>query len=164
MPLANSYMDVAEFKSRTVASSNLVDGAHIPADWAVERAAWVTFVESRLVIETSKINARLRKRYAVPFTAPVPEIVLGWLAALVTPKLFERRGWDPSDKQAEIIIGDATAAAAEILEAANSDVGLFDLPLRQDNAETGIVHGGPFGYSEASPYVWTDEQIETVRG
>lgn len=129
-----------------------------------ERASHVAFVESRLRIETSKINARLSKRYAAPFADPVPEIVLGWLVALVTPKLYQRRGWDPSDAQAAEIIKDAETARDEILEAANSETGLFDLPLRDDGSKSAIGRGGPFSYAEPSPYEWTDHQAEAIRG
>lgn len=161
MALTGSYLDRTEFKARTVAPVHLVDGLHLDV---TNRAPWITFVESRLVIETSRINSQLRKRYAAPFAAPVPEIVLGWLAAIVTPKLYERRGWDPADAQAVALLADAELARTELQQAADSVEGLFDLPLRQDSTSTGIARGGPRGYAEASPYEWTDVQRDRVRG
>lgn len=169
MALTGSYLDLDEFAARTIAPSSLVFGDFFDpsGEWddpdkVAKREAWHTFAKSQLVIETSKINSRLRKRYAVPFDAPVPEIVLGWLALRVTPKLYERRGWDPSDAQAQSILADAQAALDEMKEAADSADGLFDLPLKQDEAESAVVKGGPISYSEASPYTWTDRQREAV--
>lgn len=169
MALAGSYLDVDEFAARTIAPSDLVYGDFIDPtgeftdEVKVERrAAWLTFVESRLIIETSRINSKLRKRYAAPFESPVPEIVLGWLAAIVTPSLYKRRGWDPSEAQAEDLKADHDKAIEEITEAANSEDGLFDLPLRQDTTDDGISKGGPLGYAEASPYDWMDRQAEEV--
>ncbi len=122
------------------------------------------FVESRLAIGTSEINGRLRKRYMAPFASPVPEAVLGWLTAIVTPELYFRRGWDPASEQGAAIIDAAKRAREEIKEAADSKEGLWDLPLREDTTDEGISKGGPLAYSEASPYEWLDVQREAIRG
>lgn len=171
MALSGSYLDRDAFAARTIAPTSLVNGDFIDPTGAftdpvkiAARAAWQTFVDSQLIIETSKINSRLRKRYATPFADPCPEIVCGWLTLVVTPKLYERRGWDPSDAQAKSILDSAENALTEQKEAADCDEGLFDLPLRQDNPASAITQGGPFSYSEASPYEWMDVQERTVRG
>jgi hypothetical protein len=167
MALPGSYLDIDGLKARTVAPASLVDGSFIDPTGlflnpllAAARDAWVVFVNSRLVIETSKINSRLRKRYLTPFADPTPEVVNGWLVAVVTPSLYKRRGVDPSDAQLASILEDAKQADAEMTEAANSQDGLFDLPLRQDLTVTGIQQGGPMAYSEVSPYIWTDIQAD----
>lgn len=110
----------------------------------VERSAW--------------INARLAKRYDAPFASPYPEIVTGWLAKMVTWRATFKRGYVPTDLSATQLKDDSDAAEKEVLEAANSEVGLYELPLRADTDESGVSKGGPYGYSEQSPYVWYDRQ------
>jgi hypothetical protein len=165
MPLDGSYLDRAELKVAiggiVGVRAQLVDGTFLEVG---NQAAWQSFVEDRLVIATSEINARLRKRYAAPFATPVPKTVIGWLAALVLPELYEARGWDDSDAHAEDVKAGAARAREQMKEAADSEIGLFDLPLRQDVTGTGIAKGGPLGYSEQSPYSWTDAQADEIRG
>lgn len=165
MSLTGSYLDAAGFMARTIAPDSLTSGQWIDPTGlfnnplaAAKLAAWQTFVNSRLIIETSKINSRLRKRYAIPFVDPVPEIVNGWLVSMVTPWLYKRRGIDPSDSQFASVIQDAADALAELNEAANSAEGLFELPLNQTSTQGGVTQASPMAYSETSPYVWTDIQ------
>lgn len=40
MPLEGSYLDVADFKARTIASAALVDGTFIHPSMTAEIAAW----------------------------------------------------------------------------------------------------------------------------
>lgn len=147
-----SYLDIAGLKTRTIMPALDFD------------ALDTGFVEARLAIGTSEINGRLRKRYAAPFASPVPEIVLGWLTAIVTPDLYLRRGWDPSSEQSASVIAEAARARAEMKEAADSVEGLFDLPLRENTTDEGISKGTPVVYAEASPYSWMDAQVEILRG
>lgn len=121
------------------------------------------FLAAQLAAWSAWIDSRLSKRYATPFAAPYPIAVRMWLARIVTPRALQRRGVDANDEQYIDIRDDAKAAEAEVLEAANSEAGLFDLPLRGDTTATGISRGGPYSYSEASPYVWTDVQRSTGR-
>lgn len=151
----SSYLDLLEFRTRTVMPSEDVD---------LVESMYPGFLLSRLIFHTSRINARLRKRYDAPFASPVPEIVLGWLVALVTLEGYQKRGWNPSDAQSAQIVTAATEASADLLEAANSEEGLLDLPVRENTTDTGISKGGPFGYSEPSPYDWIDAQTEAIRG
>ncbi len=114
------------------------------------------------------IDSRLRKRYASPFAAfddspPTPASVQGWLARIVTVRVWLKRGIDTDDLQFSTVNDDAAAAMLEVLEAANSDEGWFDLPLRVDQDGSAITRGNPRSYSEQSPYVHTDLQRETGR-
>lgn len=164
MALTNSYLDVAEFKVLSTAPAALVDGEHIPAANVAGRAAWTSFVESRLQFWTARIDSRLRKRYATPFPLPAPNAVRGWLSILVTPDLYRKRGWDPSDEHAKDLIEASDTVLSDLEEAANAQNGLFDLPLRDDGDASAIEKGTPLSYSEASPYEFMDVQREAVYG
>jgi len=150
-----SYLDIAEFKLHSVMPDEDVDDLE---------HRYPGFIAKQLDDETTWINGRLKKRYAVPFAAPVPTIVLGWLAKIVTPAVYKKRGWNPSSEQDQDILKDAERAREEVKEAAESEEGLFELPLRQDLAgSSGVQFGGPLGYAEADPYTWTDRQVEEAR-
>jgi hypothetical protein len=123
------------------------------------------FVLQRLHVRSSEIDARLRKRYKVPFEHPVPDVVRGWLADLVTVDMYQRRGVNPADDTFQAARDAAAQAREQMRESADAREGLYDLPLRHDLAESGIASaGGPLGYSEASPYDWADRQRENLRG
>ena len=149
-----SYLSTAQFKTRTLMPSEFVDAIEdVDAGWTLiqleEVSAW--------------INSHLRKRYDAPFQEPYPIQVLSWLTRIVTVRCFLKRGVDATDEQFLSIQQDAIDAKAEILDASNGDAGLFDLPLRSDTTATGISKGGPFGYSEQSPYVGFTMQARTGR-
>jgi phage gp36-like protein len=150
-----AYLTAANFKTRSLLPPEYVD--------AVE-AVQAGFTDAQLE-SCSKldIDARLTKRYAVPFETPVPEAVLSWLTRIVTHRVCLRRGVDPTDQQAADIKADHDEAKAEIKEAADSNESLFELPLRADTTASGISKGAPRSYSEQSPYVWMDGQACTGR-
>ncbi len=161
--MASPYLDFNGLKLRTIMPSEDVD--------AVEssESGWVGL---KLIDWSDEIDARLRKRYAVPFgtegtgadagkRVDVPPTVIRWLVALVNRDLYFKRGASPSgalDKEA--ILGMAEKVEAEIKEASDSKDGLFDLPLKASETASGISKGGPKAYIETSPYVWTDVQVE----
>jgi hypothetical protein len=90
---------------------------------------------------------------------PVPEAVLKWLAWLVTEDVATKHGISSNDPLAIKITEKAQLAEKQIEEAANTKDGLWDLPTSEDEASA-IDTGGPLGYSEQSPYVWTYRQQE----
>lgn len=110
------------------------------------------------------IDARLAKRYATPFDADSPPMIVEeWLSRIVTHRCYLKRGCDPTDAEVAAIADDAKVAKDEITEAANSQVGLFELPLRADKpGSDGVSRGGPLGYSEASPYTWPEVQRDAA--
>ena len=71
-------------------------------------------------------------------------------------------GFTSAARQDKLIVEAEAAAKSEVTEAADSEEGKFDLPLRQDTTATGVSKGGPLGYSEVSPYTWTDRQREAL--
>jgi hypothetical protein len=133
-----------------------------PEDVAYLETTFAGFLDARIAVRSSLINARLQKRYVVPFVPPYPETVLGWLTALVTVDAYKKRGWNPSDAQSAQVVQDAVDALAEMKEAADSAEGLFELPVRENNLTSAVSKGGPLGYSETSPYVGFDLQFETA--
>lgn len=151
----STYLDVDGFRLRTAMPLEDVDDLE---------QRFPGFLAARLAVASSEITSRLRKRYSAPFAAPVPEVVLGWLVALVTPVAYLRRGVNPADEQFASIVEEAKLAREQMKEAADAEEGLFDLPLRADTTTSGISQGGPMVYSEASPYEWTDVQAEVIRG
>lgn len=152
--MTTSYLDLAGFRAATIAAGEWVDEVE---------ARYPGWIANRLAIESQRIDARLRKRYACPFAAPYPLIVVEWLTAIVTDNMMRKRGIDATDEQAETYSADRTTAEAEMKEAADSVEGLYDLPLRADTSAAGIVAPQVLGYSEASPYVAFDIQAEAAR-
>jgi len=120
------------------------------------------WLDAILTNQSRWLDSRLRKRYAVPFATPYPDTAKGWLAAIVTRLAYLKRGVDPDDLQFVEINNLAATAKTEVLEAANSDDGWFDLPDNAGESASGITQGSPRSYSEQSPYVWTDRQRETA--
>ncbi len=144
-----AYLAVARFKLLSTIPSTFVD--------AVETAE-PGFVAAQLEYWSRWIDAQLGKRYATPFAEPYNGAVEGWLARIVTPRVWTKRGVDPSDEQWQEIKKDDEDARAEIKDAANSENGLFELPLRANTLDSGIALGFPRAYSEQSPYAFTTQQ------
>jgi hypothetical protein len=147
-----SFLDRDGFKARTIMPATDVDAIDDAED------GWI---DQQLVDGSAWLLSRLDKRYG-PFVAPYPIAVLRWLTVLVTVRCYFKRGVNPSDGIFELIKEEAAEAKAEVKEAADGDGGLFELPLRANTTAEGITQGGPFSYSEASPYDWVDRQLEAV--
>ena len=117
------------------------------------------YFEARASLEQARLDARLRKRYKVPFNqngAAVPAVVIGWLVAVLTPSMYRKRGGNSAqDDQIKKLEDLATSALAEIKEAADAVDGLFDLPLLDSGTASAISQGEPWGHGYASPYVAT---------
>jgi hypothetical protein len=124
-------------------------------------AGWL---KAQLTSASRRIDGKLAKRCAVPFAAPVPELVKYWLVRIVTPIAYLRRGVAPRDDQYVAIREDGEQAWKEVAEAADGKDGLIELPLRSDTTESSISKGTPLGSADASPYTWTDTQYEAVYG
>lgn len=149
--MADPYLTLAEFRDETAMPPEDVDQCE---------ARFKGYIERRILRWGAFLDARLRKRYAAPFESPVPLAIVGWVTDLVTVDVYLRRGTNPQDPSIAEFVADRNRALDEIKEAADSEKGAFDLPLRADTTTTGITQGGPFGYSEATPYDWLDVQRE----
>lgn len=146
-----AYLTLERFKTCTVMPSSFVDLIEaVSPGWTL----------AQLELESRRLDGRLGKRYAVPFAAPVPPIVEGWITKIVTVSAYLKRGFDPTDPQGQMYVGDRDVALAEIKEAADAETGLFDLPLRADLTASGIARGYPKAYSEQSPYAGFDQQSQ----
>lgn len=149
-----AYLDLAGFRALTLMPSVTV------TEIENETPGWI---DAQLLHVSSWMDSRLIKRYAAPFVLPYPLAVQRWLANLVTVRAFAKRGLDPLDAQFPLYKDDADVAAAEIKEAADSETGLFELPLRANTDESGVTKQTPRGYSEQSPYVSYDRQARVAR-
>jgi phage gp36-like protein len=146
-----AYLNLAAFKLLTIMPTDTVD---------VIEAVWPGFLDAQFVLYSSKIDARLRKRYKVPFAA-APDTVKGWLTSIVTWRAYWKRGG--TDEMFAQATREYEEALAEIKEAADGDVGLFDLPLDDSADASAISKQATRGYSEQSPYVGFDQQAATGR-
>lgn len=112
------------------------------------------------------LDSRLKKRYAAPFAAmpDTPPVVIGWLTRILDAELYYKRGISAKDEQWPEILQRAKDAKAEVKEAADSEKGLFELPLNATApGETSVSRGGPLGYTEQSPYSWSVVQRDAAR-
>lgn len=143
-----AYLTVTEFAARSCMNPD--DVAQLNGDG---------FVEAKLEDYSSYIWSRLSKRYAPFDSTSVPRIILIWLTDLVTLDCYMRLGFSPSSEQDAQIVAKAEQAKADLLEAANSETGLFGIPLRQDTPGTsGISKGRPIVKHDTSPYDWIRNQ------
>lgn len=152
--MSTSYLDLDGFRSHTILPDEDVNEVEL------RYPGWIA---TQLAAASQKIDARLRKRYAVPFAEPYPLTVQSWLARIVSLKVLHKRGVDSNDQQYAEIRDDANTVFDELREAADSTDGLYELPTNADTSSSGVVRGGPYFYSESSPYVWTDTQASVGR-
>ncbi len=115
-----------------------------------------------------EFNSLLHKRYAAPFeNYPSPECpgaVSSNVAWVTIERLWNTYGASPtnSDKSTRIQAM-ADQARAWLREAADSEKGLVELPIREDSSASAVNQGGPLVSSQQSPYAWTDDQAEIGR-
>jgi hypothetical protein len=146
-----AYLTLQDFTDRTVAPTSYI------TEVETDQPGWTL---KQINMWGRWIDARLGKRYAVPFDTDTPEVIKNWLSRLITWELYLKRGINPDDAQVAMIQERATTAEAEVKEAATGDTGLFEIPLKETpkpDAE-GITRGAPLAYTEAGPYAWSRVQ------
>ncbi len=149
-----AYLTLAEFIQISV----------VPAQFIQEiEARTPGWVDQRLLMVSAFIDTRLAKRYAAPFESPYPLAVRDWVSKIVSVDVWLRRGVEPTDEEFAEFKLQSAQSYLDIKEAANSEIGLFDLPLRSDTNDSGIVRGAPMVTSQQSPYAWADEQERVGR-
>lgn len=105
-------------------------------------------MQSWLDIHWSHIKARLVKRYSVESdfqSGDVPEKITEWLVILTDVDVWKCTGGIPEGREDGWADKDRERVDAETKEAANSDDGLFELPLRASDSlgKSAVNKGGP---------------------
>lgn len=136
---------------------DLADFCSLPPEWLL--AAGQRFIEAQCAIFESKLHDQLRNRYAVPFLTP-NATAKGWVAAQVAFEVLRKRGVDPTDVMYGEYRDAAALARAEISAAADSDIGLFELPTL---VSVTPVARGFRGISDADPAAWKRRQGARAR-
>ena len=93
---------------------------------------------------------------------PVPETILQWLTAFVSDDVGTRHGINTNDPLWDRVQKRVDRANEQLEKAANSQEGLWDLPVSEDQGSA-VDTGGPLGYSESSPYQWSYSQQASAR-
>lgn len=148
-----AYLDIAGLKLISDMPSSYIDLLD------QTEPGWIA---AMLDQESATLDTRLCKRYQTPFIEPYPVAVKGWLAHVATLRCWKKRGVNPADEQFREFKDAAERAQSEVQQAADSNTGLFDLPLRVNDPKSpsAISKGAPLVASEQSPYVWTTQQAE----
>jgi len=94
--------------------------------------------------------------YVAP--TPVPETFLNWIVDLVSFAVLRKRKPSANDPETQLFEKAAATALEEVEKAANSQTGLYDLPVNDQGDSSAIATTGPIGYTEESPYVSADRQ------
>lgn len=149
----SAYLTIATLKTSSIVADEWIDEVEL---------RYPGFITQQIQLTSGWMDGRLRKRYPNAFTVPYADQIVQWCAAIVADKVMRKRGIDETDRQAEQYAEDRKRAEDEIKEAADSENGLWDIPLRSDTLTTGIVDPVPRSSSQQSPYVWQDEQIATA--
>lgn len=141
-----SYLALATYRQRTTVDGSLVD---LCVNKGKDVGWW-------LDAASAEINMRLAKRYAVDFgdPGPVPDAIIKWLIRLVNVDVWECTGGLPEGR----VDGWADEARkqvyVELEKAADSEKGLFELPLRNTDllGNSAINQGGPYVRSYLTPH------------
>lgn len=131
--------------------------------------AWVERVQTQLfpsepgqpswVLEQCRLKqawvySRLDLNYDVQkFGDPVPAIIKQWIAYLVAADLLMLLGDEPNQEDIDRYEKRADQSRADIEAAANSETGLFSLPLKQGTSTDGAQRKTVRYTHTASPYV-----------
>lgn len=104
------------------------------------------------------VDSHLFKRYATPFSDPVPEVVKFHVAQIMSHQLRVIIGFDPGSRQDEQIVEARNAAFAWLEQAANARDGLVELPLREPATgkrdAAGVTRRKARAFSFDSPMAW----------
>jgi hypothetical protein len=131
-----SYLTIAAYKTITTIDASVVD---LCAAKGKDVGRW-------LELKSGHIRARLVKRYAVDFNdpGPPPDKIIEWLVLLVDILVWACAGGLPEGREDGWAKEAEKTTLDEIKEAADSETGLFELPLRDtDPLGTSAINKGP---------------------
>lgn len=141
-----TYLALAAYRSITTIDGSVVD---VCTAKGKDVTRW-------LELKSAHIRARLVKRYAVDFTdpGPTPDKIIEWLVKLVDIEVWACAGGLPEGREDGWADKDRDRVEAELKEAADSDTGLFELPLRNTDplGNAAINKGGPFVQEYLTPF------------
>ncbi len=147
-----SYLALATYRSRTTLDGSMVD---LCVTKGKDVAWW-------LECASAQIKTRLAKRYAVDFSdpGPVPDQIIFWLIRLVNIDVMECTGAIPEGRVDNWADEARKQVYEELKTAADSENGLFDLPLKNTDTlgSSAINKGGPMVFASNTITGWFDEQ------
>lgn len=149
-----SYVTEEQFRLRTLVPAYVLD------EIETQTPGWLN---AQLEALYAEINARMGKRYNVPFPSPPPSVVQSWTIHIVSLNAWLKRGVSAIDETFAEYQKKHDRAYDEMKEAADSTAGLFELPLSAADDASGVKRGTPLVYSEQSPYVGFTRQARTGR-
>ncbi|MGV1035314.1 MAG: hypothetical protein ACOYBP_08905 [Microbacteriaceae bacterium] len=121
--------------------------------------AGAEFVNHQVWMIQSMINDILGAKYLTPF-APVPSTVKFWIARIISPKIIERIGVDPTEAMYLRFVEDAKLAWEEIrAEASSEDINLPLPPIGETTSTSGLAAG----YTQYDPKTWYRVQADRAR-
>lgn len=147
-----SPLSLAAYRTTTTIPTSLVDRC----------AAQGKSVQTWLDIHWSHIKARLVKRYAIEDDfqgGDVPQKITEWLLVLTDINVWACVGGVPEGREDGWADKDRDRVREELVEAANADSGLFELPLRASDAlgASAVNKGGPHVVRFATGFDYFDD-------
>jgi hypothetical protein len=131
-----AYLTLAQYRAITTVDGSVVDLCGTKGK-SVQR--W-------LDLSSAHIRARLVKRYAIDWSEvenqPVPDKIIEWLILLVDIPVCKCAGATPEGRVDDWTREDEQRVNDELKEAADSETGLFELPLREPGASA-ATKGAP---------------------
>lgn len=148
-----NYVPTATFRMLTVMPSPQVDQLEqLEPGWLASQLAQVS----------AYVDTRLGKRMTVPLTAPYSPTVINWIVKIVTADAYAKLGVKADDAQMERIYKSSDDSYSDLKEVADGQLSLYDL-APSDQSRDRVMYGGVLSYSETSPYVHRDTQVEIGR-
>lgn len=117
------------------------------------------FVNTQISLCRATIYDQLRRQYDIgAMVTTEPLIVKKWIATMVAPSIYVKRGVDPTDLQFQEYVRKATNAEKAVADAANAEKGLYDLPMLDGSAAPKRIK--VLSKSQADPGAWKREQAD----